>query len=104
MLENVGPATWKGSLRALRKGGRLVTYGATTGRFAETDLNLLFWNQPSLIGSTMATYAEIAAVMGLVFSHKLRAVVDRVLPLSAGAEAQRILEAGEQFGKIVLEP
>ncbi len=104
VLENVGPATWKGSLRALRKGGRLVTYGATTGRFAETDLNLLFWNQPSLIGSTMATYAEFAEVMSLVFSRKLRAVVDRVLPLSEGAEAQRILEAGEQFGKIVLEP
>ena len=42
--------------------------------------------------------------MGLVFSRKLHAVVDRVLPLSEGAEAQRILEAGEQFGKIVLEP
>lgn len=104
VLENVGPATWKGSLRALRKGGRLVTYGATTGRFAETDLNLLFWNQPSLIGSTMSTYAEFAEVMRLVFSRKLRAVVDRVLPLSEGAEAQRVLEAGEQFGKIVLEP
>jgi NADPH:quinone reductase-like Zn-dependent oxidoreductase len=104
VLENVGPATWKGSLRSLCKGGRLVTFGATTGRFAETDLNLLFWNQPSLIGSTMATYAEFAEVMGLVSSRKLRAVVDRVLPLSEGAEAQRILEAGEQFGKIVLEP
>jgi NADPH:quinone reductase-like Zn-dependent oxidoreductase len=104
VLENVGPATWKGSVRALRKGGRLVIFGATTGRFAETDLNLLFWNQPSLIGSTMANNAEFAEVMGLVFSRRLRPVVDRVLPLSAGAEAQRILEAGEQFGKIVLEP
>jgi len=104
VLENVGPATWKGSIRSLRKGGRLVTYGATTGRFGETDLNLLFWNQPSLIGSTMATYAEFAEVMGLVFSRRLRPVVDRVLPLSAGVEAQRIIEAGEQFGKIVLEP
>jgi NADPH:quinone reductase-like Zn-dependent oxidoreductase len=104
VLENVGPATWSGSLRALRKGGRLVTFGATTGRFAETDLNLLFWKQASLIGSTMATYAEFEAVMQLVFSRRLRPVIDRVLPLSAGAEAQRILAAGEQFGKIVLEP
>jgi NADPH:quinone reductase-like Zn-dependent oxidoreductase len=104
VLENVGPATWKSSVRALRKGGRLVTFGATTGRFAETDLNLLFWNQSSLIGSTMATYAEFAEVMELVFSRRLRPVVDRVLRLSEGAEAQRIVEAGEQFGKIVLEP
>jgi NADPH:quinone reductase-like Zn-dependent oxidoreductase len=104
VLENVGPATWKGSLRALAKGGRLVTYGATTGRMAETDLNLLFWNQLSLIGSTMASYAEFAEVMGLVFSGRLRPVVDRVLPLSEGRQAQQILEEGRQFGKIVLEP
>lgn len=104
VLENVGPATWASSVRALAKGGRLVTYGATTGRMAETDLNLLYWKQASLIGSTMASYSEFAAVMDLVFSGRLQPVVDRVLPLSEGREAQRILEAGEQFGKIVLEP
>jgi NADPH:quinone reductase-like Zn-dependent oxidoreductase len=71
---------------------------------AETDLNQLFWKQTSLIGSTMANFAEFAEVMSLVFSGRLRPIVDRVLPLSEGREAQRILEAGEQFGKIVLEP
>ena len=65
---------------------------------------MLYWKQARLIGSTMATYAEFAEVIGLVFSGRLRPVVDRVLPLSEGREAQRILEAGEQFGKIVLEP
>lgn len=104
VLENVGPATWAGSVRALRRGGRLVTFGATTGRFAETDLNLLYWNQVSLIGSTMATYAEFEAVMALVFSRRLQPVVDRVMPLREGAAAQRLLESGQQFGKIVLEP
>lgn len=88
----------------MAKGGRLVTFGATTGRFAETDLNLLFWNQISLIGSTMANDAEFRAVMDLVFRRRLRPVVDRVMPLREGAAAQRLLEAGEQFGKIVLEP
>ena len=104
VLEHVGPATWGASLRALAKGGRLVTFGATTGRFAETDLNLLFWNQFSLIGSTMANFAEFEAVMREIFSGRLAPVVDRVLPLSQGQEAQRLLESGEQFGKIVLEP
>jgi len=102
VLENVGPATWAGSVRSLAKGGRLVTYGATTGRMAETDLNLLYWKQASLIGSTMASYTEFAQVMDLVFSGRLQPVVDRVLPLNDGREAQRILEEGEQFGKIVL--
>ncbi len=104
VLENVGPATWKQSIRALCKGGRLVTFGATTGRWGETDLNLLFWNQVHLIGSTMANFSEFDTVMRLVFSGQLKPVVDRTMPLSEGREAQQILESGEQFGKIVLIP
>lgn len=104
VLENVGPATWKQSVRALCKGGRLVTFGATTGRWGETDLNLLFWNQVHLIGSTMANFSEFDTVMRLVFSGQLKPVVDRTMPLSEGREAQQILESGEQFGKIVLIP
>ncbi|NOK59711.1 MAG: NADPH:quinone reductase or related Zn-dependent oxidoreductase [Chloroflexi bacterium AL-W] len=105
VLENVGPATWTQSIRSLAKGGRLVTFGATTGHIGETNLNLLFWNQLHLIGSTMANYAEFDQVMKLIFTHRrLQPVVDRVMPLSEGREAQRILEAGEQFGKLVLEP
>lgn len=103
VLENVGPATWKNSVRSLAKGGRLVTFGATTGRVGETDLNLLFWNQFHLIGSTMANFAEFDDAMKQVFTGRLKPVIDRVLPLSEGREAQHILEEGEQFGKIVLE-
>jgi len=91
VLENVGPATWSASLRMLVKGGRLVTFGATTGRMAETDLNLLFWNQLHLIGSTMANYAEFDQAMAAVFSGRLQPVVDRTLPLQQGREAQRLL-------------
>lgn len=104
VLENVGPATWEQSVRSLARGGRLVTFGATTGRMAETDLNLLFFKQLRLIGSTMANFAEWNAVMQLVFSGQLTPVVDRVMALSEGREAQRLLESGAQFGKIVLQP
>ena len=103
VLENVGPATWKNSVRSLVKGGRLVTFGATTGRVGETDLNLLFWNQLHLIGSTMANFDQFNTVMDLVFTGRLKPVIDRVMPLSKGREAQRLLEEGQQFGKIVLE-
>lgn len=104
VLENVGAQTWERSIRALARGGRLVTFGATTGPMGQTNINLLFWKQASLIGSTMASHAEFHQVMDLVLTRRLQPVVDRVLPLSEGREAQRILEAGEQFGKIVLEP
>src|SRR3989449_6992211 len=51
VLENVGAQTWKQSLRSLRKGGRLVTCGATTGPIAETDIRIVFWKQIHIIGS-----------------------------------------------------
>jgi NADPH:quinone reductase-like Zn-dependent oxidoreductase len=102
VLENVGASTWRESLRALRKGGRLVTCGATSGPIGETDIRVVFWKQVSIVGSTMANDTEFHDVMRLFFEGRLRAIVDEVLPLAEGAAAQRRLAEGRQFGKIVL--
>ena len=104
VLENVGAATWKGSIRALAKGGRLVTCGATSGPIGETDIRLVFWKQISIIGSTMSSNAEFHDVMRELFRGRLRAIVDTVMPLRDGVEAERRLAEGKQFGKIVLTP
>ena len=104
VLENVGAATWKGSLRALAKGGRLVTCGATSGPIGETDIRVVFWKQVSIIGSTMSSNAEFHDVMRELFQGRLRAIVDTVMPLAEGVDAQRRLAEGKQFGKIVLTP
>jgi NADPH:quinone reductase-like Zn-dependent oxidoreductase len=102
VVENVGAATWRQSLRALVKGGRLVTCGATTGPIGETDIRIVFWNQLHIIGSTMANRTEFHQVMRLFFEGRLQPIVDEVVPLADGAAAQRRLAEGEQFGKIVL--
>ena len=104
VLENVGAATWKGSIRALAKGGRLVTCGATTGPIGETDIRVVFWKQISIIGSTMSNNAEFHDVMSQLFRGRLRAIVDAVMPLTDGVLAQRRLAEGKQFGKIVPIP
>jgi NADPH:quinone reductase-like Zn-dependent oxidoreductase len=104
VLENVGEATWRGSLRALGRGGRLVTYGATTGPTVETDLRLLFWKQIHIMGTTMATRAEWETVLGVALHGELRPVVDTIMPLENARAAHERLEAGGQFGKIVLVP
>ncbi len=104
VLENVGAATWPGAIRALAKGGRLVTCGGTSGPICETDVRQVFWKQVSIIGSTMATNAEFAEVMGQLFRGRLKAIVDSVSPLKDGVAAQERLAAGKQFGKIVLTP
>ncbi len=104
VLENVGAATWQGSLRSVAKGGRIVTCGATSGPIGETDIRVVFWKQIAIIGSTMANDGEFNQVMGQLFRGRLKAIVDSVMPLADGVEAQRRLSLGKQFGKIVLVP
>ena len=103
VVEHVGAATWDASVRSLRKGGRLVTCGATTGHDAAVDLRHLFGRQLSLLGSYMGEKAELLKAARLFFGGIVRPVVDRVFPLAEAQEAHRYLEARQQFGKVVLE-
>ncbi len=102
VLDHVGQATFKESVRSLRRGGRLVSPGATTGPMVELDLRYLFWRQLSVIGSTMSTQREFEEVMKLVFMRRLKPVVGKVLPLEEARQAHEYLERGQQFGKVVL--
>lgn len=104
VVENVGGPTWPGSVRALARGGRLVTYGGTAGPKVEIDLRQLFWKQFAVMGTTMASRAEFEAMLDVVFSGRVRPVVDTVMPLDEARAAHERLEAGGQFGKIVLVP
>jgi NADPH:quinone reductase-like Zn-dependent oxidoreductase len=102
VVDSVGEATWAQSLGALGRRGRLVTCGGTSGPIVTTDVRRLFWNQWSILGSTMGNDAEFAAVVGHFNAGRLRPPVDRVYPLAEGRAAfERLAHAG-QFGKIVL--
>ncbi len=104
VVENVGAATWAGSVRALARGGRLVTYGATAGPKVEVDVRVLFWKQLEIIGTTMSSRGEFEDLLRAVALGGLRPVIDSVLPLDQAREAHERLEAGGQFGKIILVP
>jgi NADPH:quinone reductase-like Zn-dependent oxidoreductase len=103
VIEHVGEATWDRSLKCLTRGGRLVTCGATTGFKAGIDLRFLFSRQYSLMGSYMGAKAELLRAASFFFAGHIHPVVDRTFPLAEAAAAQRHLEAGLQFGKVVLE-
>jgi len=103
VFEHVGGETFERSLRALSRGGRLVTCGSTSGGDVTVNLRLVFFKLLSILGSTMGSLAELHEIMKFVEAGKLRPVIDRVLPLSEVAEGHRILEAREAFGKIVFE-
>ena len=103
VVDSVGEATWQNSLRSLCKGGRLVTCGATSGPNVVTDARRLFWNQYTIMGSTMGNAAEYQEVVRQLGAGHLRPLVDRVYPLAEARAAFERLDRGEQLGKIAVE-
>jgi len=88
----------------LKNNGRLVTCGATSGYDARTDLRQVFYRHLTILGSFMGSKAELLEAMKFVDAGRIRAVVDRVLPLSEAGAAHELLESRAQFGKVVLRP
>jgi NADPH:quinone reductase-like Zn-dependent oxidoreductase len=103
VIEHVGEATWAKSVRALARGGRLVTCGATTGPDGALNLSALFSKQLSIMGSYMGTKGELLRAARLFFTGQLKPVIDRTFPLAEAAAAHRRMEESGQFGKIVLD-
>jgi NADPH:quinone reductase-like Zn-dependent oxidoreductase len=102
VIDNSGTAGWKSSLGALGRRGRFVTCGATTGPMVETDVRRLFWNQWTIMGSTMGSEAEFAAVVAEFTAGGLTMAVDSVFPLEGGRKAFERVSSGAHFGKVVL--
>jgi NADPH:quinone reductase-like Zn-dependent oxidoreductase len=104
VVDHLGPATWEGSVAALRKGGRLVTCGGTTGHEIRFDLRHLFFKSLSFLGSTMGTLEELRTVLGHVEAGRLRPVVDSVFKLDEIRKAHERLSERAVFGKVVVVP
>jgi NADPH:quinone reductase-like Zn-dependent oxidoreductase len=102
VVDSVGAATWRASLSAAAKGGRIVTCGATSGPNPEEEIRLIFWKQLSIFGSTMGNDAEYASLRAAVASGALVPVVDETFPLEEARRGYERMEAGAGFGKIVL--
>jgi NADPH:quinone reductase-like Zn-dependent oxidoreductase len=104
VLETVGEATWKHSLRALRPGGTLVVSGSTSGPNPPADLQRVFFLQLNVIGSTMGTRDELQQLARLCETSGVRPQIDRVMPLAEARDGFVALAAGDVFGKIVFTP
>ena len=102
VIDSVGEATWAQSLGALGRAGRLVTCGGTSGPSVQTDVRRLFWNQWSILGSTMGNDAEFDAIAAELSAGRLFPEIDRVFELAEGRQAFERLAHADQFGKIVI--
>ncbi len=101
-VDSAGKATHLRCIKSLARGGAYVTPGCTSGPDAVTDLARVFWNQLRIMGSTMGTPAEFSEIAALLRNGSYRPTVDHVFNAEQGQEAFKKLDAGEQFGKIVV--
>jgi NADPH:quinone reductase-like Zn-dependent oxidoreductase len=101
VLETVGEATWKHSLRSLRQGGTLVVSGATSGGAPSAELQRVFFLQLRIVGSTMGTRDELRQLARLCADGGVRPLVDRVLPLADARAGFEAMASGDLFGKVV---
>ncbi|MBI4084196.1 MAG: zinc-binding dehydrogenase [Candidatus Lambdaproteobacteria bacterium] len=102
VLDHTGEKTLPAALRLVRMGGRIVFLGATTGQQLILNLRTAFFKQVHLIGTTMGSPREFDEMVAFVDSHRIRPDVHHVFPLGEAVEAHRLMEAGRQYGKIVL--
>ncbi len=102
VIDSVGEATWSQSLVALGKRGRLVTCGGTSGPHVQVDVRRMFWNQWTLMGSTMGNDGEFSAAAALFDTGALQPPIDSVYDLENGQDAFARLASGAQFGKVVV--
>ena len=102
VIESVGRATWDHSIKSLRPGGRIITTGATSGDASPALLPHIFFRQLSVIGSTMGTREELAALLDLCVTTGIRPLIDREIPMTEAAEGIAAVASGDLFGKIVL--
>jgi NADPH:quinone reductase-like Zn-dependent oxidoreductase len=101
IVDSAGKDVFPTLLDIIRPGGRIVTFGATTGSPSTVEVRKIFWKQISILGSSMGSPREFAGMLAL-FEGGLKPVVDRVFPLADAAAAHARMDQGDQFGKIVL--
>jgi NADPH:quinone reductase-like Zn-dependent oxidoreductase len=100
--DSTGKAVHLAGIKSLARGGVYVTCGATSGADAVTDLTRIFWNQLSIVGSTMGDMAEFRQVVAMLRAGAIKPVIDTVYEAADAAKAYARLESGEQFGKVVV--
>lgn len=104
VFEHVGQSTWEGSLKALARGGRLVTCGGHSGFMVGFNLWHLFVKEQTLIGSFGGTRRDFLDVMRMGGQGSLRQVVQQVFSLAEVPQAQELLRQRKVFGKLILDP
>ncbi|WP_065411108.1 zinc-binding dehydrogenase [Pseudobacillus wudalianchiensis] len=103
LIDGVGGKTFNDLIQLAKTGGRIINFGATAGPVPDLVLPRLFFKHLDIKGTTMGSSRNFEEMLQFFADHEIRPVIDRIFPLQEAAEAQRYMEKGQQFGKIILE-
>ena len=103
IIDSAGGPSFQHLIKICKPGARIGFYGATLGKYQNLNPQLLFWRQISILGSTMGSDQDFRDMLAFVSKHQIRPIVDSVFSLDEGGKAFARMEAGTQFGKIVLK-
>ena len=102
IIDSAGGDGFQNLIKICKPGARIGFYGASLGKFQNLNPQILFWRQISILGSTMGSDQDFRAMLAFVSTHKIKPVIDKTYPLKDGNLAFERMNAGDQFGKIVL--
>lgn len=103
IIDSAGGEPFQYLVKLCAPGARIGFYGATLGKYSNLNPQLLFWRQISILGSTMGSDADFKAMLDFVSDNKIHPIIDEVFDLKDGSKAFAKMNAGKQFGKIVLQ-
>jgi NADPH2:quinone reductase len=103
VFEHIGEQSWTHSLRSLKKGGKIVVCGSTTGPRVNLDLRHIYIKHQQIIGSTMGNRQDLAELVDLIEQEKIKPLIGSIVPYSEIQKAHQILENNEQMGKVVIQ-
>lgn len=104
VVNYTGGDTWVKSMRCLRRGGRLLTCGATAGYDPQTDLRFVWSFELDIRGSNSWEPEDLTALLEHIQQGRMQVIIDRTFPLREAREALRLIEDREVFGKVVVTP
>ncbi len=104
VIEQVGGNVFLKSLNCLKKGGRIIVFGTTSGNVVSFDIRDFYRKNFIMLGTYGTTHKEVRKAFELVKEGKLKPVIDSAFPLKDAASAHRYMEERRNFGKIILKP
>jgi NADPH:quinone reductase-like Zn-dependent oxidoreductase len=103
IIDSAGGDTISKSIDIVNNGGKIVTFGATTGKVKDFEIRKVFWKQISLLGTTMGSDIDFKNMIDFVSKHKVQPVIDKIYLAKDIVKAFERMNCAEQFGKIVIK-